>query len=120
MFHVSRPEFRESIAKEGLKAQEVFNDEESKGPGVWISDEPDPNYGTDVWGIKNRATGRKVPGVWGTTRDEMVHDTESDSEGHEYIPHDVPVSDIKRVGHIHHTEDGHPEVHWHPAEECRG
>ena len=38
MFHVSKPAFRESIAKEGLKAQEVFNEDESKGPGVWVAD----------------------------------------------------------------------------------
>jgi hypothetical protein len=120
MFHVSRPEFRDSIAKKGLKAQTVWNDQsgEEKGPGVWVSHEPEPDYGTDVWGIKNRPTGRQVPGYFGRQRDEMVHETDMDDEGHEFIPHSVPVSDIKRVGHIHRTPEGHPEVHWHPAEEC--
>ena len=120
MFHVSPRRNRPGIEKEGLKAQEVWNDqsEEVKGPGVWVSSEPEPHYGDDVWGIANRPTGRKVPGIWGRERDETVHETESDSEGHDYIPHSVPNSDIKRVGHIHQSPSGHTEVHWHPEEQC--
>jgi len=122
MFHVSSKSNREGIQAEGLKARTVVNDqsEEVKGPGVWVSDEPDTNYGDDVWGISNRPTGKKVPGLFGQSRDETVHDTEYDGEGHEYIPHNVPSSDIKRVGHVFNSPSGHTEIHWHPEEHCNG
>lgn len=123
LYHVSPKHNRPGIEKEGLKAQETTNwgdedSEEVRGPGVWVDSDPQPDYGEDVWGIKNAPTGKKVPGYFGQQRDEMVHDTETDSSGYSYIPHDVPVSDIKRVGHIHHNENGHPEVHWHREEDC--
>lgn len=120
MFHVSRPEVRGKIASEGLKAQTVFNDQsgEEKGPGVWVSDEPEPDYGTDIYGIKNKPTGRTVSGPMNSRRPERIYETERDEEGHDYIPKNVNVSDVKRVGHFHSNEQGHTEVHWHPEEEC--
>lgn len=118
MFHVSPKFNREDIEREGLKAQTVSNGEYEKGPGVWVDEEPDPDYGDDIYGIKNPPTGETIRNVFGYSRPEGKHDTERDSESTDYIPHDVPTSDFKRVGHIYRNSNGHPEIHWHPEEEC--
>jgi hypothetical protein len=116
-FHVSRKQFRDSIEKHGLKAQEVYNEQsdEAKGPGVWVSSMPEEDYGTDVYRIDNPVTepGRGYPHF-----PTFKHGLEEDDEGHTYIPKDVPVSDFNRVGHIHRRSDGHTEVHWHKEEDC--
>lgn len=125
-FHVSRKQFRADIEKEGLKAQTVTNglderDEgfESKGPGVWVAEQPETDYGTDIYGIKNPPTGETRKWYGGETP-VGKHETEVDDHGHEFVPHDVPISDFKRVGHVYNNPSGHAEVHWHPEEECRG
>ena len=126
-FHVSRRQNREGIEREGLKANAVTNglderDEDfyAKGPGVWVSEEPEKDYGDDVYGIKNPSTGKTRRGYMNREMPVGKHDPDEDNEGHIFIPHDVPISDFKRVGHIYQNPSGHTEVHWHKEEDCNG
>jgi hypothetical protein len=122
-FHVSPKRNRAGIEANGLEANDAYNDQSdtSNGVGVFISHEPDPSYGDDIYGIENPPTGRKATiSFMGRTReyDEGKHDLEDalDTEG-VFIPHDVPTSDFKRIGHVF-SNNGHPEIHWHKEEEC--
>jgi hypothetical protein len=122
-FHVSPRRNRAGIEANGLQAREVYNDQSDKsnGTGVFVSDKPEVDYGDDIYGIENPPTGRKITtSIWGRTHeyDEGKHDVEEalETDG-VFIPHDVPISDFKRVGHVKRTNNG-AEVHWHKEEDC--
>jgi hypothetical protein len=107
LYHVSPADNRPGIEKTGLEASTVNNglderDEQfyEKGPGVWVAESPQHDYGDDIYGI------------------HKDYDTERDREDHDFIPHDVPTSDFKRVGHTYFNPNGHTEVHWHKEEYC--
>jgi hypothetical protein len=110
MYHVSPTYNREYIEKEGLKARYSYfnmNTEDQHGPGVWVGERPveeaaDPRKGGDIYSMAAKLA------------------TRQDSQGWPYVPHDIPVSDFKRVGHVHVNSYGHPEIHWHPQEHCDG
>ena len=124
-FHVSPRGNRDSIQKEGLKAQEQWVDwkEEPNDKGVWLSHHPEKDYGDDVWGVQDH----ELPNTSNNHPIAMFrqpltkYNPDYDNEGlHIRTERDVDVSDIKRVGHIYKNPNGHTEVHWHREEDCDG
>lgn len=104
-YHASWRENRESIEREGLKAQQPWDDQPT---GVYVSKGPHvtKHYGDDIYEIR-------APKTEPILEDDMEW-------GAHVIPRDIPVSDFKRVGHVFKTKDGSPQVHLHPEEECDG
>jgi hypothetical protein len=107
LYHVSPKHNREDIESSGVLLARDPHPEQIDHtwgkPGVWHSYSPETNYGDDIYGIENL---------------KGEHDTETDSTGYGFTPHDIPNSDFKRVGHVHFKPNGHTEVHWHLEEHC--
>jgi hypothetical protein len=102
LFHVSQKENRESIESKGLKPIKPWDDEPA---GVYVSSDARADYGDDVYEITPK------PGT-------PIHQDTGEFSGSMFIPKKIPTSDFKRVGHFYRTPEGHPEIHWHPEEEC--
>jgi hypothetical protein len=108
-YHGAPVGVREDIQKQGILGRDPGEDlgyveHEGVGPGVYTADTPEPGYGSDIWAIK----GKVYPSYLGGTGDY-------------YIPGNVHVSDIKRVGHWWtNPKNGGEEVHWHREENCHG
>jgi hypothetical protein len=105
LYHVAPKQARESIESVGLIARRPRITGHAP-KGVFLSmGNPNPQYGEDVYVVR-RVKGRSVR----NDPDSMEY----------YTPTSVPTSDFKRVGHVHQNANGHPEVHWHPEEQCNG
>lgn len=104
VYHASWRQNRQSIEEHGLRAMQPWDD---MPKGVYVGKGPHKGYGNDIYEIKMKS------------HDELVEDPME--YGAHVIPRDVPVSDLKRVGHVFEDQKtGHSEVHWHPEEECNG
>jgi hypothetical protein len=115
LFHVSPRMNRSSIETRGLignsgyekftemtdAAKKRLGDER----GVFVGNPPRKLYGDDIYQVAQKKA-------------EVLRTHKL--TGDQYIPGNVRVSDVKRVGHFYQNPNGHTEVHWHPEEECRG
>lgn len=108
-YHGAPVEAREGIRTQGLigskpwEGVEGYEDVED-GPGVYVDTPPRKDYGPDIWAVKTK-----------------VYPSERTVTSDEYIPGNVHVSDVKRVGHWWtNPKTGGQEVHWHKEEQCNG
>ena len=102
-YHMSPKSNRESIAQAGLVPTKPWED---MPKGVYVMPHyPNTAYGDDIYEIQ------------ASKRTEFHHDPMD--PGAMYSRRTIRHSDFKRVGH-EFSDDGGPEVHWHPEEECKG